>query len=68
MDTLLTEIISFSGTAKGIPAYEAGPQLQDYFNMLSDSYRGFARMIADQDLAANKRETSESECSYLTRE
>jgi hypothetical protein len=29
-------------------------------NMLRDFYRGFARMFADQDLAANKRETSES--------
>jgi hypothetical protein len=34
MDTLLTEIIDFSGTAKGIPAYEAGPQLRLYFSML----------------------------------
>jgi hypothetical protein len=49
MDTLLTEIISFSGTAKGIPAYAAGTQLRLYFSMLSDSYRGFARMIGDQN-------------------
>jgi hypothetical protein len=56
METLLTEIIGFSGTAKGIPACEAGPQLRPYFNMLSDSYRGFARMSADQDLAVNERE------------
>jgi hypothetical protein len=50
MDTLLTEIISFSGTAKGIPAYAAETQLHLYFSMPSDSYRGFARMIADQNL------------------
>jgi hypothetical protein len=50
METLLTEIISFSGTAKGIPAYAAGTQLQLHFNMFGDSYRGFARMIADQNL------------------
>jgi hypothetical protein len=34
MDTLLTEIISFFGTAKGFPACKAGPQLQTYFNMI----------------------------------
>jgi hypothetical protein len=49
MDTLLTEIIGFSGTAKGIPACEAGPQLHPYFNMLHISYRGFSRIVADQE-------------------
>jgi len=34
MDTLLTEIIGFLGTAKGIPACQAGPQLRLYFSML----------------------------------
>jgi hypothetical protein len=48
METLLTEIMSFFGNCEGIPAYEAGPQLQDYFNMLQRFYRGFARMIADE--------------------
>src|SRR4029077_3401425 len=68
MDTLLTEIIGFSGTAKGIPACEAGPQLHLYFSMLRNSYRGFSRMIADQDLAANEREKNESNCCDLIRE
>jgi len=43
MDTLLTEIISFSGTAKGIPARERDRSCVFNFNMLGDSYRGFAR-------------------------
>jgi hypothetical protein len=40
MDTLLTEIIGFLRTAKGIPACEAGPQLCPYFNMVSGAYCG----------------------------
>lgn len=44
METLLTEIISFSGTAKGIPAYAAGTQLHLYFSMLPNAYRGFSWM------------------------
>jgi hypothetical protein len=43
MDTLLTEIISFSGTAKGIPACEAGPQLHLYFSMLHMQNRSAER-------------------------
>src|SRR6476660_8991783 len=43
MDTLLTEIISFSGTAKGIPARERDRSCVFNFNMPGDSYRGFAR-------------------------
>ena len=40
MDTLLTEIISFSGTAKGIPARERDRSCKYYFIMLRISYRG----------------------------
>ena len=61
MDTLLTEIISFSGTAKGIPAYAAGTQLYLYFSMLR---KRLPRILADDrgsGLAANQRETGESE-------
>jgi hypothetical protein len=34
MDTLLTEIISFSGTAKGIPAYAGERSYLPYFSTL----------------------------------
>jgi hypothetical protein len=34
METLLTEIIRFSGTAKGFPACKAGPQRHCYFSTL----------------------------------
>jgi hypothetical protein len=66
MDTLLTEIIGFFGNCEGDSGLRGGnAAASTILPCSSGSYRGYARMIADQDLAANQRETNESECMYL---
>jgi hypothetical protein len=53
MDTLLTEIIGSWELRRRFRLAEAGTQLRRYFSMLSDSYRGFTRIIADQEREEN---------------
>jgi hypothetical protein len=66
METLLTEIIGFFWNCEGVSGLRGGTAAASLILPCSSGpYRGFTRMIADQDLAVNKRETSQSECMYL---